>query len=187
LHEHDGFYLRLATGPSMLHASWHEGGNDWSISGLGIALAMALGVSITPNLVLYGEITGSVAIDPSQRCNGVATTLTDYDVSLAGRGVGAAYYLVPANLYFSGTLAVFRLTKGYRGPSSGQRSDSHDGAIITNNGIGAAFIVGREWWLSTNWGLGLAGIVHVASMKVTNDDSRATAGALSLLLSATYN
>jgi hypothetical protein len=184
---HDGFYLRLATGPSVLHASWSEGTNDWSITGAGLALAMAFGGALTPNLVLYGEVTGSVAIDPTQKLNGVATTLTDYDVSLAGIGPGAAYYLVPANLYFSGTVALFRLTKGYRGPSSGSRSESHGGAIITDRGIGAAFMVGKEWWVSMNWGLGLAGIVHVASMKVTNDESRATAGALSLVLSATYN
>ena len=49
------------------------------------------------------------------------------------------------------------------------------------------FMVGKEWWVSANWGLGVAGIVHIASMKLPNTDSRATADALSLVLSATYN
>jgi hypothetical protein len=48
-------------------------------------------------------------------------------------------------------------------------------------------MVGKEWWVSANWGLGVAGIVHLASMKSTNEDSRVTAETLSLVLSATYN
>jgi hypothetical protein len=184
---HDGFYLRLATGLSVLHASWNEGTNAWSIAGTGIALVMSFGGALTPNLVLYGEITGSMARNPTQKLNGVSTTLTDYDVSLAGIGPGVAYYLVPANLYFSGTLAFLRLTKGYHGPSPGSEGTGGNGAILTDTGIGAAFVVGKEWWVSTNWGLGVAGIVHVASMKLTDSDARATAEALSLVFSATYN
>ena len=186
-HQHDGFYLRLAAGLSVLHASWRETADDWSITGTGIALVMTLGGSVTPNLVLYGEITGSMAMDPTEKHNGVSTTLDDYDVSLAGIGPGAAYYLVPANLCFSGTLAFFRLTKGYHGPSPGSEGTGGNGAILTDTGIGAAFMVGKEWWVSTNWGLGVAGIVHLASMKLTDGDTRAVAEALSLVLSATYN
>jgi hypothetical protein len=186
-HRHDGFFLRLATGLSALHASWKEGSNDYAINGTGIALGMAFGGALTPNLVLYGEITGVVARDPTQKLNGASTTLTDYDVSFPGIGPGAAYYLMPANVYFSGTLAFFRLTQGYHGPSPGSEGTGGDGRIITNLGVGAAVVMGKDWWVSTNWSLGVAGLVHLAWMEVRHYHSHATAEAYSLLFSATYN
>ena len=106
-------------------------------------------------------------------------------------GTGAlltgAYYLLPAHLYFSGTLTLSYLSRGYYGVSSGSEGSGGNGAILTNTDIGGSFMVGKEWWVSANWGLGVAGIVHIASMKLPNTDSRATAEALSLVLSATYN
>jgi hypothetical protein len=38
-----------------------------------------------------------------------------------------------------------------------------------------------------NWGLGVAGLFHFASMKVKGIDSRMSAEGISLLFSATYN
>jgi hypothetical protein len=187
IHEHDGLYVRLATGPSVLHASWKDRTDDLSLTGIGLALAMALGVSVTPNLVIYGEVTGNVVRDPIRNRNGVSTTITGHDFSLAGIGPGAAYYLLPANLYFSGTLTLSYLTRGYYGLSPGSEGSGGNGAILTNTDLGGTFMVGKEWWVSANWGLGVAGIVHVASMKLPNTASRATAEALSLVLSATYN
>jgi hypothetical protein len=185
-HEHDGLYIRAALGPAALHASWKEGTYDWSVTGTGFAIAMALGVSVTPNFVVYAELTRSVASDPTRKVNDVSTTLTNYDVDLAGFGPGAAYYLVPENLYFSATLAFSKLTSGYNGPSGSEGSGT-DLAIFTNTDIGGTLMVGKEWWVSANWGLGVAGIVYLASMKTTYADSRVTAEALSLVLSATYN
>ena len=185
-HEHDGFYVRAAIGPSVLHASWKEGAYDWSVTGTGFAIGVALGGSVLPNLVVYAELTRSVAIAPTRKINDASTPLNNYDVDLAGFGPGATYYLVPANLYFSGTIAFSKLTSGYNGPSGSEGSGT-DLEIFTNTGIGATLMVGKEWWVSANWGLGIAGIAYVASMKITNEDSRVTAEALSLVLSATYN
>jgi hypothetical protein len=185
-HEHDGLYIRLAAGAAALHASWMVGPNHWSVTGTGFAVAMALGGSVLPNLVLYAEITRSAASDPTRKVDDLSTKLTNYDVGLAGIGPGAAYYLVPENIYFSGTIAFSRLQSRYNGPSGSEGSGS-DLPIFTDMGIGGTLMVGKEWWLSANWGLGVAGIFHLASMKITNDDSRVTAEALSLVLSATYN
>ena len=186
-HEHDGFYLRAAIGPAVLHASWKVGTYDWSVSGTGFAMAVALGGSVTRNLVVYAELTRSVAIDPTLTVKDVSTTkLPDYDVDLAGFGPGAAYYLAPQNLYFSAALALSKLTSGYNGPSG---SEGTGGAlmIFTNTDIGGTLMVGKEWWASANWGLGAAAIVYLASMKSTNEPTRVTAEAFSLVLSATYN
>ena len=156
IHEHDGLYVRLATGPSVLHASWKEKTDDLSLTGIGLALAMAFGVSVTPNLVIYGEVTGSVVKDPIRNRNGVSTTLTGHGLSLAGIGPGAAYCLLPAHLYFSGTLTLSYLSRGYYGVSSGSEGwawqwrdphehrhwgNLHGGKVVGFRELGS----GRRW------------------------------------------
>jgi hypothetical protein len=186
-HEHDGFFIRAAIGPGLLHASWKVGTYDWSVTGTGFAIAVALGGSVTRNLVVYAELTRSVASDPTLTVKDVSTTkLTNYDVDLAGFGPGAAYYLAPANLYFSAALALSKLTSSYNGPS-GSEGDGTALEIFTRTDIGGTVMVGKEWWASANWGLGVAAIGYLASMKRTNEDSRVTAEAFSIVLSATYN
>jgi hypothetical protein len=183
-HEHDGFYMRLTTGITVVNASTSYGGVDSTITGAGIALGMAFGGSITPNLALYGEFILNSAIEPTAKGGGTSTTWNNHDLDLFGIGPGVVYYLVPANLYFSGTLAFSKLSMSNSGSSSNSSNDSVD---LTDYGIGASLMVGKEWWVSTNWGLGVAGLLHLASMKNKDVDTRTTAEAISILFSATYN
>ena len=49
-------------------------------------------------------------------------------------------------------------------------------------------MLGKEWWVSRNWGLGIAGGLFTASLKDKNVPGLTwSAGAASLLFSATYN
>ena len=182
-HLHDGFYMRLTMGLAYLSAKYSEAGQDATISGSGMAMAFAFGVSVTPNLVLYGEFLVTVAMDPTLEVAGTSQHL-GFDVNLFGIGPGVAYYLEPLNMYFSGTLAFSQLTASRSSSSSSSSNDSTD---VTEMGIGAGFMVGKEWWVSHDWGLGVAGLLHLASMKMKYVDTRMTATGLSVLFSATYN
>lgn len=181
-HLHDGFYMRLTMGLGILNAKYSQNGQDTTISGGGLAMAFALGGAVTPNLILFGEVIVTGAMDASQDNN---DTYQQYgeNVTLLGIGPGVAYYLEPSNIYFSGTLA-FSQVSASRVTSS---SDSNDSADLTDLGVGASFMFGKEWWVSHDWGLGVAGLVHLASMKMKYVDSRMTATAISVLFSATFN
>ena len=49
-------------------------------------------------------------------------------------------------------------------------------------------MVGKEWWVTQDWGLGVAGEVLFASMKDAGDTSITWTGtAFSVVFSATYN
>lgn len=48
-------------------------------------------------------------------------------------------------------------------------------------------MVGKEWWVSDNWGLGVAANFMVGSMKDKDYDTRWTGLSTSILFSATYN
>ena len=188
-HQHDGFYMRLTGGVGYLSAKSGDGSTSMSVSGAGPAMTFAFGGSVTPHLVLYGEFVATAATDPEATYAGGSQHLP-YSVNLFGIGPGLAYYLEPLNMYFSGTLAFSQVT------ASNTSSNSSDSANAnqdwTEMGIGASFMVGKEWWVSHDWGLGVAGRLHLASMKTkqelagtTND--RMTATAFSVLFSATYN
>ena len=86
------------------------------------------------------------------------------------------------NLYFSGALTFTQVTV-----NDDTVNDGSGNGDLTDMGVGGSFLVGKEWWVSTNWGLGVAGMLRLASMKVTDSDARMTATAFSILFSATYN
>jgi hypothetical protein len=182
-HTHDGFFLSLRPGIGILHAKYSYGGSDTTISGGGMALSFAVGGVIAPNLIIYGEVvsvqSSSTNIDP-----GYGSTGLGGKVGLFGIGPGIAYYLEPANFYVSGTIAFSQVTAN----DTGSSIESRDGNKLTDLGFGLALTVGKEWWVSHNWGLGVAGVVHVApSLKMQNIDARMTAEGVSILFSATYN
>src|SRR5665811_847103 len=68
-------------------------------------------------------------------------------IAMQGIGPGIAYYFGPINLYLSGTLALSRFWT-YDG--NGSRLDT------SKIGLSFELQVGKEWWVSRDWGLGIA-------------------------------
>jgi hypothetical protein len=187
-HIHDGFYMRLTTGLGVLSAKYKRSELDTTISGPGVAATFAFGGAVATNLVLYGEMLMTMALNPKSESGGTTQNLTNKNVNLFGIGPGVAYYLEPSNLYFSGTLAFSYVSE----TDSSNSNNSNSSVDLTEMGIGLSFMVGKEWWVSHNWGLGAAGLLHVASMKTKDQiagttPNNMTATALSVLFSATYN
>ena len=182
-HEHEGFMLRLGIGGGYLNMSAEEGGTEVSVNGPSGVLNIALGANLSPGLIIYGELFGNAIVDPNVEVNGDEFETEDASASIGGVGVGLAYYL-PANLYFSGTLSVSQLRF---------TQDTLDGTDEYETDLGPAFTaqIGKEWWVSDNWGLGLAGQFLFGSLKDEDEDFGGdvtwTTTGLSLLFSATYD
>jgi hypothetical protein len=98
-----------------------------------------------------------------------------------GIGGGAAYYL-DSNLFFAGSLVGSKLF-----------IDDVNGntAVQSDLGITIEGLVGKEWWVSDNWGLGVSGQLLLGVMKdqATPNGSPPTwkLAAFSVLFSASYN
>ena len=181
-HEHDGFYMRLCMGAGYLRSSASYKGDTATYSGGGVAMNLAFGGSVTPNLVIFGELSMSTAIDPSFKVTGESSmTLKNVTLEMMNLGPGIAYYFTPANVYLSGALTFSQLTVAY------DSSDDRDSEDLSDLGIGGSFMIGKEWWISRDWGLGLASMLQLASMKDKGVDTRWFSTAWSLLFSATYN
>ena len=68
--------------------------------------------------------------------------------------------------------------------------DTHGtrGVDSSRSGTALELMVGKEWWVSANWGMGIAGEFVGASMTDKNTPGLTwSASSLSVLLSATYN
>ena len=183
--EHEGFFFRFGTGVGYTQAAAEEAGFDVKVKGPGGALTLALGANIVPNLIIYGELFADVSLEPTIEVEGEEFETEDLSAGAFGVGVGMAYYL-PSNIYFSGTLGVAQL--------SVQADEDGDGDTeeVGDTDFGPAFSgqIGKEWWVSSNWGLGIAGQILFASMKDGNEgaeDVTWTATGFAFLFSATYD
>ena len=178
---HDGFYLRLHVG---LGSTGIEGrnavGDQIEYSGVSGSLGVALGGTVAPNLVVFGTFIANLAEEPTlSDGQGPPITATG-SAGLFGLGAGVVYYVQPLNLYLSGALATLQVSL----------SDASDNEVYASNfGVGFQGIVGKEWWVSSEWGLGVALEALLAGrMKDKNDSSVIWSGrAVSVLFSATYN
>jgi hypothetical protein len=175
--QHDGFFLRFVLGGGFTSMSSNESEAGIKISGGGGAFGIALGGLVSQNLVLFGELVSSIAVNPRVEFNGRNLGEAEMDAGMIGIGAGLAYYL-PSNVYFSGTFALTQVN-----------IQDKDGTTVieTEFGPGASLLVGKEWWVSNNWGLGVAGRFIFASMKGKNDGARWSAYGFNLVFSASYN
>jgi hypothetical protein len=178
VHTHDGGYMRWGVGASYLHAGYRNQGTQVTISGWGMGMNMAFGMAVARNLILFGELAGSTAWGPTK--TGISSDATN--ANMISIGPGLVYYVEPMNLYLSGALAFafFSLTNPGAEPAGRQTE-------VGGAGFAGSLLVGKEWWISDNWGIGLAAMLHAGSLKVKDVDARMTAVGGSLLLSATYN
>jgi hypothetical protein len=183
-HTHDGFYLRLHLGFGYTSMWANSAGTNVKISGDSAAIGITLGGAITDNLIIYGTMSGTTISTPDVKMGNLSST-ENGDADSFGFGGGVAYYIQPTNVYVAATLLANKLEL------------SNSNGTVTNEtdfGFGVEGIVGKEWWVSDNWGIGAAARAQFASMKDGRTDKALTSpgdtwktAAFSLLFSATYN
>ncbi len=175
-HRHDGFYLRFFLG--LGYTSMNLEDADLTVSGVGGAFGIAVGYAVSENLIIFGELFDDIAVNPEIKMGGMTLDTEDVNAGVVAIGAGIAYYIQPSNIYVSGTLSWGQLTVQQDGREVGE----------SDFGPGVSLMVGKEWWVSNNWGLGAALQVYAGSMKDSQDGGptwRTTAAAI--VGSATFN
>jgi hypothetical protein len=170
--EHDGFLLRIALGVGGGSLS----GDDVTYSGGGFAWSLALGGSVGGGFAINADLYQTTLFNPSVNYDTLKDEDLGGDLTLNGFGVGATYYIDPANVYFALSIGF---VNGLFENASGDRSS-------TKLGLGGHFIVGKEWWASEDWGIGIAGDATMMRMD-DRTDGPLSALLFQVLFSATYN
>jgi len=175
---HTGFFIRPDIGLGYASSSASSGTTSVTISGMAGFAGVSIGGAVTENLILAGRLYAVVVNNPTVSVNGVSASTSNAQASMSGLGPELTYYFVPANVYLSACLAMTK-----------QSTEQNGVQTNTEIGVGAEFAVGKEWWVSSHWGLGLAGRVSVSANKDTGATNAPTWDALGVaaLFSASYN
>jgi hypothetical protein len=178
INRHKGFFLRLDGEGGYLNSSTNVAGSSFAISGGGAGIGVSIGGAVAEDVILFGHIYDLIATNPSVSSGSSSVGTSSTSAGTVGYGIGLTYYFMPVNVYLSGTLAITVLTT----ESNGTRSN-------TQAGPGGRIAIGKEWWVSDHWGLGLAGQLSFAFNKDTGDSGAPTWSTVapSLAFSATFN
>lgn len=178
-HPAGGLFLQLTPGVGVAAtAAKLPDGTNVSLSGVGGTFDLEIGATITGNFILAADLSATSVVGPTFKM-GDAEVKSNNDVSWSTgfAGATAAYYVMPLDLRIAGGLGVFR-----------QALDVPNMALSRSNYGGAAKLaVGKEWWVSPKWGIGinLESVAGVVPDGATKDKGWGFFGA-NLAVSATY-
>jgi hypothetical protein len=158
---------------------------DLGLKGIGFGLNLALGYSLSDNFVLFAELNLNGAVDPEYRRGQMNQELKEVTAFLQSYGVGAAYYIMPANLFLSAALCTSKIQLTLQGNEDREVMSLFN----TDYGFGANVSIGKEWWVGTDLGLGAA--LQAAYSKITDEVQGGTRDwtgwGVTLAMTATFN
>jgi len=156
VHAHDGLFLRFTGGPGF--GLYNGTGDvvttdgqiigDPSNEGSQVGGSFSLGGSVGENLILHGDIWFSIVSTEKKH----SRLYQEFGTAVVGLGV--TYYWMPANMFVTGSIG---LANSFLVLHEGTQTNSNeDLARDITTGVGLAVMVGKEWWVSDNWALGVA-------------------------------
>lgn len=179
--QHDGFFLRMLGGWG---AYSFEGTNIYNdkltFSSLMGVFHLQLGFAVVDNFILYGSLSGYSSMDITKaEVNGQTQYMSNsMKAGISGMSAGFTYYIMPLNLYIGADIgrAVTILTSG-------------SASLESKAGFGFNLYIGKEWWVSKNWGIGATLFYHYSSLPDGTPDSMIahTNTVIGIAFSATYN
>lgn len=174
-HMHDGFYLSLTAGPAFgtitLDAT-NAAFKKIEMSGAGGQFDFKIGAVIAEeeNLVLSFDVIARAISAPTLTMDG-ATVNTTSDVTANDVlfGAGITKYFMPGNIFISATVGVGQFSMDFNNTTSNSQE-----------GFGFQLKGGKEWWVSDNWGLGVAaGLSYISASDQADASNARYSGKLS--------
>ncbi len=147
-HNQGRFFARGALGLGFGNFTARAAGSDLTLTGAGLSFNGALGFSLAPNFALHVDVNLMSIVQPTVSTSaGIAGVDTQSDYTSTMLGVGFTYYLMPTNLYISGSVGLALMRAEFAG-SSVTRAES-------GLGFGLNAMAGHDWWLTNTLGFGL--------------------------------
>jgi len=172
---HEGFFARVAVGAGWgMDTVKDDAQDEAKVTGAANTSSVAVGYVLGNNLALHGSFFHATMINPETSKAGDAVD-GGAKYLATGFGVGLTYYIMPANIYLSASLDIAVL-KATIGPLE----------FTSRAGFGADLLVGKEWWILDELGIGLALQAIFVSVPSQFDTNHATFG-IAGLLSLTYD
>jgi hypothetical protein len=183
--DHTGVLVRLSVGVGGGGVNEDWGTSELKLSGGAMMHSIAIGGSVAPNLALGVDFFGFNLREPKAQWAGQSYDTKNFGIAVGGIGFNATNYFAPSNVYLSGTIGLVQVVRS-RWSSSGTAQ-----SVTSENdsrGLGLSLMVGKEWMVSREWGLGVAGQFVSASTTKSESgkDVDAASVALGVNFTATY-
>lgn len=148
---HDGFFLAFGYGfgsGSIGTELKSEGEtSEMTTSGLNNSFDFRIGGAIAEDLILHATLIGDAMTDPKTEVGSQEGTVFK-TAGMSLFGIGLTKYVMPANAFVSGSMGMSQFSL--------QPKNSSELKKIDATGFGLQLKAGKEWWVSANWGLGVA-------------------------------
>lgn len=183
--DHTGLLVRLSfgVGAGSVTEDWRS--SDLKSSGGAFMHSVAVGGSVSPNLALGADLFGFNMREPKQEWAGSTYDTKNFGIGVSGIGFNVTNYFMPSNVYLSGTLGLVQVMRSRWSSSGSSQSVTSE---ESSSGLGLSLMVGKEWMVSREWGIGVAGQFVGAS--TTKNESgtevKATSSALGVNFTASY-
>lgn len=174
---HDGgFFLRLSPGLGFARSSITEDGDELELSGLSGSFDVAIGAVVGRNLAIHGNIGAWTVPDPTLRFNDMEEQVEGASVTLISYGAGFTWYFGTSNAYLSAWAGAAELEFEFENE-------------IDKSDTGFAFEVGlgKEWWVSDRWGLGVSATAGYHSIPPGDASNNFSGPSFAIRFSATLN
>lgn len=113
-----------------------------------------IGGALTDELTLHGRIALLVLAEPDFEADGRDVDLPYHmNVMSVLLGPGLTYNIMPLNLYITGVVGLHVLSYNYDEEDEDFDEDDRDDPLA---GFGLNLDVGKEWWVTTQTGIGVA-------------------------------
>ncbi|MBP7603366.1 MAG: hypothetical protein KBA15_05530 [Spirochaetes bacterium] len=180
-HRHDGFFLRaqLGFGSGATVIEDYQG-DDLETSGAATTFNLQIGYAIFDNFILFLENGASVMPESKlKHPSAISEAQKENDVAISTFGLGFSWYWMPYNIYIAPVLSL--------------SVTEYDGAMIkgdSRGGSGLSLSIGKEWWVSANWGLGVALFIFGGGDTVKDQNGikyDMSSSVFGIMFTATYN
>lgn len=176
----EGFFLRLSGGAGPAGSEIEVDSDRIKMDGIGADLEVAIGGIVAPNLAVHGTIWGWMITDPDAEIelSGLppASGTIDGDFSLSAVGAGLTYYFMPVNIYLTGSLGIGQLSFDIGGLT-----------LDSDTGFSLEAAVGKEWFVSDRWGIGVAVGITYHTISDADVDENWSGISIPVRFSATLN
>ena len=174
---HDGgFFLRSTVGGGYARTADEEEGDRIALKGVSGNFDVAIGAMVKKNFAVHATFGGWGLVDPTFEFNGQEEVVTDTAMTMVMFGAGFTYYLGPSNTYLTACAGAASLIFDFEG-------ESHD----SDTGVAFEVGLGKEWWVSDRWGIGLSGTAGYHSIPTGDSASHFKGPSFSVRFSATFN
>lgn len=175
VNQHDGFFLRLAGGLGPTSVESPVRGLTATLSGTSFLYSVAGGSAVAESFLVGGELWGLALSAPEVSWAGRSGRAESASIALVGYGLHLTYYFMPANVYFTVVPSLAKAAITYGGMTG-----------ESDHGFAIRLAVGKEWWASDDWGLGLS-FQYARSSNGDGGGGTARTSCFGVAFSGTYN